>query len=96
MRKNSHPIRILIEASAGGEDNRTKSRWTQALKYAHGWLQPPERLKWFFTVNGGISGSAGKYAKLQRAKTSEKGGQQPRAPDSPDPGRRADLPASNS
>jgi hypothetical protein len=54
MRGKSHPIRILIEASAGPEDARQKSRWSQALKFAHGWLLPPTRLKWFFKVNGGL------------------------------------------
>jgi hypothetical protein len=67
IRRNSHPIRILIEASAVGEDNRTKSRWTQALKFAFGWRQRPERLKWFFKVTGGIAGSARKYAINRRA-----------------------------
>ena len=62
IQRKSHPIRILIEASAGPEDARQKSRWTQALKYAFGWHQPAERLKWFFQINGGISGSARKYA----------------------------------
>src|SRR5450756_720771 len=42
VKKKSHPIRILIEASAGPEDARQKSRCTQALKYAFGWLQQPE------------------------------------------------------
>jgi hypothetical protein len=60
--RKSHPIRILIEASAGPEDARQKSRWTQALKYAYGWRQSAERLEWFFQTNGGISGSARKYA----------------------------------
>jgi len=54
MQRKSHPIRVLIEASAGPEDNRAKSRWTQALKYAYGWRQPAKRLKWFFEVGGGI------------------------------------------
>ena len=62
IKKNSHPIRILIEASAGPEDSRQKSRWTQALRYAFGWQQPAKRLKWFFQVNGGIAGSAAKLA----------------------------------
>jgi hypothetical protein len=65
VRNNSHPIRILIEASAVAEDSRTKSRWTQALKFAFGWRQRPERLKWFFKMNGGIAGSARKYANLK-------------------------------
>jgi hypothetical protein len=67
MRGKSHPIRILIEASAGPEDARQKSRWSQALKFAHGWLLPPTRLKWFFKVNGGIAGSARKYAINRKA-----------------------------
>jgi hypothetical protein len=64
IQKKSHPIRILIEASAGPEDARQKSRWSQALKYAFGWHQPAERLKWFFQTNGGIAGSARKSAIL--------------------------------
>jgi len=71
IQKKSHPIRILIEASAGPEDARQKSRWTQALKFAFGWLQTPERLEWFFSVNGGISGCAAKYA-LTRGTTRRK------------------------
>jgi hypothetical protein len=69
---------VLIEASAGPEDARQKSRWTQALKYAYGWRQSAERLEWFFQVNGGISGSARKYAinkKATRLKKSGGGGQ---------------------
>jgi hypothetical protein len=62
IQRRSHPIRILIEASAGPEDARQKSRWSQALKYAYGWRQSVERLEWFFQTNGGISGSARKYA----------------------------------
>jgi hypothetical protein len=65
IQKKSHPIRILIEASAGPEDARQKSRWTQALKYAFGWRQPARKLKWFFKETGGISGCARKYADLQ-------------------------------
>ena len=66
--KTAHPIRVLIEASAAEEDNRAKSRWTQALLYAHGWRQLPDRIQWFFEVNGGISGSAAKLAALKGAK----------------------------
>jgi hypothetical protein len=67
LRRQSHLIRILIEASAGPEDPRQKSRWTQALKFAFGWRQPAKRLKWFFNVNGGIAGSARKYALNRKA-----------------------------
>jgi hypothetical protein len=62
VKKKSHPIRILIEASASPEDARQKSRWTQALRFVFGWRQPAQKLKWFFKVSGGISGSARKYA----------------------------------
>jgi hypothetical protein len=77
LRGKSHPIRILIEGSAGPEDARQKSRWSQALKFAFGWRQPAKRLKWFFKVNGGIAGSARKYADLQarRKSTKNDGGQ---------------------
>ena len=67
LRGKSHPIRILIEASAGPEDPRQKSRWTQALKFAFGWRQPAKRLKWFFKVTGGIAGSARQFAINRRA-----------------------------
>ena len=67
LQRKSHPIRILIEASAGPEDARQKSRWSQALKCAHGWLLPATRLKWFFKVTGGIAGSARKYAINKKA-----------------------------
>jgi hypothetical protein len=52
----------LIEASAGPEDARQKSRWSQALKYVYGWRQPAKKLKWFLQMNGGIAGSAAKLA----------------------------------
>ena len=62
IQKKSHPIRVLIEASAGPEDARQKSRWSQALKYAFGWHLPVAKLKWCLRQNGGISGCAAKYA----------------------------------
>jgi hypothetical protein len=67
LQRKSHPIRILIEASAGPEDARQKSRWALALRYAYGWRQPATRLKWFFKVTGGIAGSARKYALNKKA-----------------------------
>ena len=76
IQRKSHPIRILIEASAGPEDSRQKSRWTQALRYALGWQQPAKRLKWFFQVNGGIAGSARKYAVNKKAARQKNGGSQ--------------------
>jgi hypothetical protein len=68
IKRKSHLLRVLIEASAGAEDNRTKIKWASALRYAFGWLQPAERLDWFFEVNGGIAGSAAKFAFLQKVR----------------------------
>ena len=62
IQRKSHPIRILIEASAGPEDNRAKSRWTKALLFVLGWRLPVAKLKWCLRQNGGISGCAAKYA----------------------------------
>jgi hypothetical protein len=76
IQRKSHPIRILIEASAGPEDPRQKSRWSQALKFAFGWRQPAKRLKWFFKVTGGIAGSARKYAINKKAARRKNGGGQ--------------------
>jgi hypothetical protein len=76
IQKKSHPIRVLIEASAGPEDARQKSRWTQALEYVYGWRQPAKRLKWFFSVNGGISGSARRYAVKKKTARQKIGGGQ--------------------
>jgi hypothetical protein len=64
LKKKSHPIRILIEASACPEDPRQKSRWAQALKYAYGWRMPAAKLEWCFEKTGGISGCARKSAIL--------------------------------
>ena len=72
IKRNSHLLRVLIEASAGAEDNRTKIKWASALRYAFGWLQQPERLKWFFSVNGGLAGCASKFSDLQKARRQRK------------------------
>ena len=72
IRKNAHPIRILIEVSAGLEDTRQKSRWVQALRYAWGWRLPAKRLKWLFQKNGGIAGTAAKRA-IRDGKTRRNG-----------------------
>lgn len=62
-----HPIRTIIEATSSA-DRKSKSRWTQALRFA--WR---ERSKWqdlteCLRANGGIAGCADKWADL-RAET---------------------------
>lgn len=78
INRSSHLIRVLVEAASGTEDNRTKIKWSQALRYAHGWMQRPERLEWFFEVNKGISGCARMQAindGTSRKKSTVTGGQ---------------------
>lgn len=62
-----HPIRTIIDATSSA-DRKSKSRWTQALRFA--WR---ERSKWqdlteCLRANGGIAGCADKWADL-RAET---------------------------
>jgi hypothetical protein len=61
MRANSHPIRVLIDASSQG-DVRAKSRRTQALLFANEMDISPEELSSFFEKNGGVAGFARKMA----------------------------------
>jgi hypothetical protein len=53
-----HPLRVLIDASNGSLEAKTKSRWTRALEYALGENVKPRRLPLFFRTNGGIAGCA--------------------------------------
>ena len=62
VRKRSHPLRVLIEASAGPEDPRQKSRWVQALRYILGWKTPIEKVKLYIKGGGGIAGCAKQQA----------------------------------
>jgi hypothetical protein len=71
VRKNAHPIRILIDASTGPEDPKQKSRWVAALKYVYGWRLPPTKVRWCFNTNGGIYGCARKFAALNKARRKE-------------------------
>ena len=72
IKRKSHLLRALIEASSTRQTNRTKSEWADALRYAYGWLQRPERLEWFFGVNDGIAGCAAKFAFLEASRRQNK------------------------
>jgi hypothetical protein len=59
-----HPIRAIIDATTSA-DRKSKSRWTQALRFA--WRK---RSKWpdlidCLRANGGIAGCANRWADLQ-------------------------------
>jgi hypothetical protein len=61
--KRSHCIRVIIDATSTA-DNKTKSRWSRALRYA--WH---ERRKWtdldaFLRENGGPAGCAKQFAAI--------------------------------
>ena len=62
INRKSHLIRVLIEATAGAEDDRTKIKWTKALRYAHGWRKGSQDIEQLFGENEGISGCANKQA----------------------------------
>lgn len=71
-RTGRHPVRTIIDATSKG-DRRSKSRWTQALRYA--WR---ERGRWSnltrcLDANGGIAGCASKWADQQSWKRTPKG-----------------------
>jgi hypothetical protein len=59
--KRTHPIRVLIDATSTTDD-KTKSRWSRALKYA--WLERKTwtDLKVFLRDNGGPAGCAARFA----------------------------------
>jgi hypothetical protein len=62
-RQHADPIRLIIDASSQA-DNKTKSRWTRALRFA--WRQ---RRRWsdletFLGRNGGPAGCASQFAAL--------------------------------
>jgi hypothetical protein len=65
--KRNHPIRVIIDATSTA-DNKTKSRWSRALRYA--WR---ERTTWtdltsFLRETGGPAGRAGQFAAVKAEK----------------------------
>lgn len=67
VRKGTHPLRILIDASSSHDDPKQKSRWVQALQYVYGWKLPAQKVEWCFKVSGGVYGCARKQAALNKA-----------------------------
>jgi hypothetical protein len=61
--KRAHPIRVIINATTSA-DNKTKSRWTRALRYAwrirKAWTDLPS----FLREHGGPAGCAEKFAAI--------------------------------
>ena len=67
-----HPIRTIIDSTSKA-DRRSKSRSTQALRYAWRKREKWPDLKSCLRANGGIAGCAGKWADLHAHKRTPKG-----------------------
>jgi hypothetical protein len=76
--KRTHPIRVIIDVTSAA-DEKTKSRWTRALRYAWHQRNRWKNLKMFFRSSGGAVGAARQFAALhprsakRRASTSHEG-----------------------
>jgi hypothetical protein len=60
-KKGTHPIRVIIDATSSA-DNKTKSRWTRAFRYAWYKRKTWRDLKTFLSENGGPAGCAERFA----------------------------------
>jgi hypothetical protein len=67
QRKGIHQIRMIIDATSRA-DNKTKSRWTRALRYAWHERREWKRLATFFEEHGGPTGCAARFAALKANK----------------------------
>jgi hypothetical protein len=63
-RKGTHSIRVLIDATSSA-DEKTKSRWTRALRYAWREREHWKKLPEFMLLNGGPAGAAAKWSALR-------------------------------
>jgi hypothetical protein len=61
--KRSHCIRVIIDATSTA-DNKTKSRWTRALRYAWHERRTGKDLRSFLRENGGPAGCADQFAAI--------------------------------
>jgi hypothetical protein len=61
--KPAHPIRVIIDATSTTDD-KTKSRWTRALRYAWRERRTWTDLKSFLRRNGGPAGCAEQFAAI--------------------------------
>jgi len=59
-----NPIRIIIDETCDA-DRKTKSKWTQALRYAWRYRSKWEKLADFFRRRGGIAGCASLFTHVR-------------------------------
>jgi hypothetical protein len=64
MQRSHHGFRILIDCTSPQTDEKTKSRWTQALRYAYRQRVEPSGMVEFFggKGTGGVAGRAQAFA----------------------------------
>jgi len=67
-RRDSHPIRIIIDCSSPKTDEKMRSRWTLALQYAHAKGASPSKLIEFLNERGkgGLAGRASAFTKMKK------------------------------
>jgi hypothetical protein len=63
--KRTHPIRVIIDATSTA-DNKMKSRWTRALRYAWRERKTWKDLGLFLRENGGPAGCADQFAAINQ------------------------------
>lgn len=68
VRKNQHPLRVILEASCIQPDLRMRSRWTRALEYATAAKIDPKELVRFFRAHNGIAGCADLASKTSKGR----------------------------
>jgi hypothetical protein len=65
----THSIRVIIDATSAA-DEKTKSRWARALRYAWYGRQWWRNLNELFASNGGLAGCAKEFAALHKRENS--------------------------
>lgn len=68
VRKNQHPLRVILEASCIQPDLRMRSRWTRSLTFALAENIKPTDLSRFLKAHGGVAGTADLAAKTMRSR----------------------------
>jgi hypothetical protein len=73
-RKNTHPLKIMIDCSSPGTDEKIRSRWAQALRCASKRNVNANDLLEFLKEEGkgGVAGRAREFAKEHTASTEAK------------------------
>jgi hypothetical protein len=66
LRRDSHPIRIIIDCSSPNTDEKMRSRWALALRHAYTKGIASSKLLEFLAEEGGVAGRASEFRARQR------------------------------